>query len=551
MPSLERTFVDYDLPLLRALAGELGLVLVSGNARDAAGELAEAMFDEETLALAFSGLAAEALQALSVLAANHGQLPAAVFDRRFGELRPLGAGAREREQPWRNPANITEALHYRGLLGRAFLPDEGDMPQEYVYIPDEINFFLPEIDLPPVEAAPAHQTGAAPQTFISASSALVDDATTLLAWLQREQPDTLAPAQKRALQPWLIKPAALDFLYHLLRAADLIGGDPPLKPDAKNARPFLDDARGPQLQRLIATWRTTSDYDDLAHVPGLVLDFNAPARNPVVVRDGLFGWLAELPVGEWWLLDEFVATVKASAPDFQRPGGNYDSLYIRAVDSKDYLRGFETWEQVDGALLRYLISGPLHWLGLADITRPDDAVPRFRLTQQVFEAVATGRPLDLATPDQPITIKPDGHVWATRAANRYDRFQMARIADWVLREERYLYRITANSLDAAAERGVTPQQVLAFLRKAVPDMPPELLQAIERWGQVGAEAWLGQLPVLRVNSQVALDQLRQTPSISELLGEQIGPLAVVVPPRNWDALQDELLRLGVLLARDE
>ena len=44
--------------------------------------------------------------------------------------------------------------------------------------------------------------------------------------------------------------------------------------------------------------------------------------------------------------------------------GDYDSWYLRDAESGEYLRGFEHWEQVDGALVYYLITGPLHWLGI-------------------------------------------------------------------------------------------------------------------------------------------------------------------------------------------
>ena len=36
----------------------------------------------------------------------------------------------------------------------------------------------------------------------------------------------------------------------------------------------------------------------------------------------------------------------------------------------DYLRGFSTWDEVDGALVRFLITGPMHWLGLVDLAAP-------------------------------------------------------------------------------------------------------------------------------------------------------------------------------------
>ena len=43
------------------------------------------------------------------------------------------------------------------------------------------------------------------------------------------------------------------------------------------------------------------------------------------------------------------------------------SWFIRREGSEQYLRGFAHWEAVEGELLRYMIAGPLHWLGVTDI----------------------------------------------------------------------------------------------------------------------------------------------------------------------------------------
>ena len=61
-----------------------------------------------------------------------------------------------------------------------------------------------------------------------------------------------------------------------------------------------------------------------------------------------------------------MTAVHQQQPDFQRPAGDYDSWFLRDQQSGEFLRGFEHWDEVDGALLRYLICGPLHWLGGVD-----------------------------------------------------------------------------------------------------------------------------------------------------------------------------------------
>ena len=47
-------------------------------------------------------------------------MPWAGFTRQFGDVREIGAGKRDREQPYLAPASAAEVLFYRGLLERAF-----------------------------------------------------------------------------------------------------------------------------------------------------------------------------------------------------------------------------------------------------------------------------------------------------------------------------------------------------------------------------------------------------------------------------------------------
>jgi hypothetical protein len=81
--------------------------------------------------------------------------------------------------------------------------------------------------------------------------------------------------------------------------------------------------------------------------------------------------LSQLPQDIWWNLPSFVNAIHDIQPDFQRPAGDYDSWFIRKDNSDDFLRGFSSWDEVDGALLRFLITGPLHWLGFYDLAAPD------------------------------------------------------------------------------------------------------------------------------------------------------------------------------------
>ncbi len=69
------------------------------------------------------------------------------------------------------------------------------------------------------------------------------------------------------------------------------------------------------------------------------------------------------------------------------------SWFIRRISDEQYLRGFESWDEVDGALIRYLITGPLHWLGLVELAAPSpDSSPQSFRWSTWADALLNGKP---------------------------------------------------------------------------------------------------------------------------------------------------------------
>ncbi len=550
MPDLEHTYLDYDLTLLKAIAEQAGVELTAPNARAAVVELAAALQNAEAVDLLLTrvvgqagslsndeetaSIKAQAAAALDSLLQAEGRLPAAPFIRRFGEQRPLGPAALARERPWENPANATEALYFNGVIGRAFMESDTG-PQEFFFIPGDLLPLLPKVEptpeVSPAEAiAPTESPAAQP-----ASSVIVDDAVTVLAAIQLGRPldDHLAPH---------LRLPALDLILALLADLNLLSGNNKLNPEpAKN---FLRGSRGEQLRQLAEAWRDSKTWNDLWHVPTLRAEPGAWSNDPVATRAFVIRLCADLPAGEWRSLESFVTYAREHHPDFQRPAGDYDSWYIRDAGSGEYLRGFEHWDKVDGALLRYLIRGPLHWLGLVDKSEDADA---FRLTR-VFAAFAGQAEWEIVDKPKPMIARGDGVLLVSRSANRYDRFQAARIGEWLAPgplagDDAYSYRLTGNSLQAAARQGITARHITAFLRRACERVPQHILEAVERWGRNGVEARAGRMLVLRVSSPDLLDFLRRSPQASRYLGEALGPTAVEV--KNWEKLREAMIELGL------
>ena len=553
MRDLRRSLLQHDSELLRVIAGNWGLELGGLAQRPAAERLAAAILAADWPAELDDLPAAEQAAVLELLAAG-GRSLADPFFRRFGVIRPVGPGRLAREQPWLQPGGPAEALWYRGLLFRTFEQTElGN--QEVVYLPDDLRERLPA----PPAAGPRYELVPASGRVSSQPAAvgLVDDCCTLLAFLQcHEIPSRPQPAlPEEALLPFLRykERARLRMIWQLAAELELwrdAGGL--LRPQPRNARRWLAAPAGEQATLLARAWLAGTRWNDLWQVPSLEPEATGWLNNPHLPRQLLLALLAQLPPQTWWALDSLPPAVKAANPDFQRTAGDYEAWYIKECGSDQFLMGYAHWDQIEGALLRFLVSGPLAWLGLVELGQDQAARPAFRASPagQLFAREQRYPPPTAAEPPAPLQIHADGRVLAPAAAGRLARFQVARLADWEPVKAGatvFGYRLTAVSLRRAVQAEIPLDRALAFLEKqSGQPLPSPLKAAIDSWQQSGIQVILSQMTVLQVRDPAVLEQLRASPKVRTLLGETLGPLAVAVRTADWDRLVSAIAELGLL-----
>ncbi len=514
--------------------------------------------------------------ALQTLIGADGKMALTMFSRLYGDIRKLGKGAIQREQPHKNPQSIAEGLFYRGLLYEGYeQAPAGARP--VVYVPIDLMGVLPSerTAYDDLEEMPAPDTTDSSVLFdddaptinaldpdvldniLQADTSLVDDLTTMLAYLRintatlerHNEVLALTTADETALSAHLLDalPQRLAFMLELAISADLVDvSEGKAHTRRSEVRRWLEASRSKQLKILADAWHTSTLYRELWHVPGLHPEAGGWRYDPVVARAALLGFMrGYVPKQDWWSMDEFILTVKESEPDFQRPGGDYDSWYIRN-EGGDYLNGFESWDAVDGALLEFYLMGPLHWLGMVDLA--EDAA-RLNAYGRAFVAQEP-LPDPRAEPD-PIIVQADGTVLASRRVTSVDRFQLARFTTWDKPATRdgapYHYRLTAQGVKQADAQGINTGHIASFLGRFVDgNLPQAVAHLLDTW-QSGASgsATIETLLVLRTTSQQALDQIVNEPALRRYTGARLGPMAVIVRASQWEALRDALGEQGV------
>ncbi len=540
MKKLEQALLDHELITLRVIGEWWELDLTGMDKGEAVDVLARALAQLD-LEHELQFLPPEESAALRELIAQGGRAAVATFNRVHGEVRLMGPGRMEREEPWLDPVSPLEALWYRGFLYRAF-DETAEGMLEFYYLPRELlnqfpdAFVEEEDEQDATQLQPVQQPDGAPST---GQVNAVDDLTTLLAqalsstdleedsYLLDANPDRhLLLLNLAAEQGWLRE------------------DEDGLRP-TRSAVDWLKKGREAQLFDLADAW-SNSSWNDLCHTPGLICEGERWENDPIIARTALMDALPQTE--HWYSLESLVDHVRDANPDFQRPDGNYDTWYIRDEQTGGYLTGFGSWDHVEGRLLRFLILGPMNWLGITVTSgAPDNAL--FRLSQGGLKWLGGRQPAGADDPI-PVIIHPDASILVDHNADRYLRFQVGRIAELEAVDGRkpYHYRMTPASLAGASEQGITAERLLRFLNQASGSTPPKSVQrAISRWFEKGVEGQLEFVVVLRVKDPEILQTLRSNPKTRDYLGEFLGELAVAVKPGKWPQFRAACAQLGLFV----
>ena len=207
------------------------------------------------------------------------------------------------------------------------------------------------------------------------------------------------------------------------------------------------------------------------------------------------------------------------------------------------LRGFEHWNEVEGALLRYFITSVLFWLGYVDLAsaEKDGEIKAFRVRKKKMESSGVK--------DRKIVVTSSGKITISRFAKRVVRYQISRFCEWEESKnpDKFRYQITPSSLGRAKEQGLKVSHLLSLLKKHANDeVPPTLGKALHRWEVNGTEARVETLVVLRLSKPEDLRALRSSRA-SRFLGEVLSPTRVVVKAGASQKIMSALIEMGIFM----
>jgi hypothetical protein len=503
MPTTAQMLLEYSDILLQVLAELRGAILDGADHREHAVELLAAQIsDPRSVQIAYEEVSdywPESQTALDLLLKEGGEMAEAQFSRQFGGIRQMGPAKLQRETPWLNPESPAELLYYYGLIGRGF-KGAGQAAHTIIYIPTDVAPWLPHPQRETSEGAlPVRPAPPPPQSrVVVADDSFLEDAGTLLGFLRTEKlrltpqgphPDDTDRFVQRLQTPYSGDIPDLNVrLALLLHLANRLGwlrrsDDGTVQLTGNRVRQFLDLTRAEQRRVLWDAWCATPEWNDLCRTPGLECAETGNWHNdPVQTRQTLLRLFAKLQPGAWYHQDEVIQAIKETEPDFQRPTGDYATWYIRNTATAEFLTGFDRWDAVEGALIRFFIRGPLHWLGALDLGEPS-AGDNFMLSLSQAGAQWLGLevPQPYDAPRKAMVVGEDFSVRVPYGIPLTDRFRVERFATWQASYPDFVYQINQRSLKRAADEGIPTDKIVEFLRAHTKAIPPRVTTALARF----------------------------------------------------------------------
>lgn len=540
MPGLQSTLLQHDLDFLGRIARAWDVEISLRDVDSARADLAGKMLLPDVYQPFIASLPDNVREAWQNLVRRGGRQTWAEFSRLNGDIRSFGPSKRAREEPDLHPVSIAESLWYAGLIGRAFFRGAGE-PVEHVYIPDELMAFEKPARI--VERFPVQPSvNQSPRFIDRADSAILDQLTDLLASLrmQREIPDEIFTSWRKPRE----------FLRGLLLTSGLIDREGQPLPQA--LKTFFAATREQALLQHFQAWRDSLSVNELRMLPGLSCEGNWQ-NDPRAARRVLTDLLARMETGgTWWSVSSLVSGVKETDPDFQRPAGDYDSWFIRDKASGAFLHGFTSWEQVEGMLLYFLLTGPLHWLGLVNLARGsvEGRYTAFQLVEQTRGMLTGEMPAAGLKEKQLIKVKDVCHFVIPVGASRMLRYHVGRFAELESASARDTrYSLTTRSLRSAADQELNLGQLLQLLEKDQPGIVPAALRKMEqRWSLKGQEAGFERVILLRFSEPADCDEFIKAAGRRFNL-EQLNPQTLLIQSQQEAGIIKLLHEQGILVDR--
>ncbi len=545
------------LALLRKIAAAHGLVAEEDALRvELAQRIAQRLVEPGYLEGYVATLSEGEISELKAVASSGWMAKAFVLERRFRWRSGHDSSTR------RKPDTSLSLLH-KGLLFRTFAT-VGSWRGEVYHVPEDLR---PAISALPSKGdtteLPTLQAATPPRVVEERDG--VFDVFCLLSYLRRENRRIVAGALPRselvrleqeteasAIRPegslWMER---WRFLLHLCLAGGWLARHGSWLKPGKSVPALLAGGREHARARLLARYLRDRSWSDLSAAGRVRQLLGGRTIDEPTARQLLVHHLAELAGREWTEEAAFLAALRTTSPDFLREDFASPAWAVVDVASGVELYGPQSWEAVEGDWIRYLLRGPLRWLGV--VRWGLDAEGRevaFQWVHDLKPARATSGFSVLGSEHEPRTQNSELRTqsWEVVAPDGIDLELLYRIEPYLelcSRGRTSLYRLTRTSVLDGLANGGSWQELRELLQgESTEPLPEAALSEAEQWASAYGRYTLEGGILLVAATAADADLLGDIPEISPCLQGRLGITSFRVAPGRATELVQRLRKAG-------
>lgn len=456
------------------------------------------------------------------------------------------------------PSSPLASLLQKGLVYRSF-GMIGSWRGELYHVPEEIRTALPAI-LPSAPAAPVRGVPAAgaPRTQQERNGHF--DVFCLLSFLRRGERRTAQgvlsrsdllkleaeavsasnePEGLRAEERWR-------FLLHVCLAGGWVRRDGAMLRPGRDAGRLLAGSPAEVRKRLLDRYLRDRAWSELAAAGRIRQSLGSRRIDEALGRQLLLHYLEELLRSDWVDEERFIQAVFARNPDFLREDYGSPSWAVVDVATDAEVWGPNSWDAVEGEWLRYILRGPLYWLGLVRLGTGTDGRQLLQPRRESEAAEQSHLLMDSAL--QPgVEVKEDLTVTAHATTDLANLYRLERYLDLRHRGVTSEYRFTRSAVVDGLEKGGSWDELRELLHVAACSaVPPKVLETLQAWTSEYGRVEIESAVLLSAATWEDAEAAAGIPAVAACIEARIGPRSFKVTPEKVRDLVARLREAGHL-----
>jgi len=352
---------------------------------------------------------------------------------------------------------------------------------------------------------------------------------------------------------------------------------------------FWEQAVEQRTNACLQVWMQMSDWSELSSLGMSTFDLDLQRA-----RGALLEQLRLLEPGVWLSADRFLSRLSMTVAhllfQFRRGGRDYPGWDVGPAapyHSRDYrapqsdtpaperypfasardrardtatpsrLSSGRRFAEIEGTFVGGALSGPLHWLGLVDISTDSGRLLAFRISSSGAPVLGIQSSQPLASkPTDPesearLVVQPNFQVFALGPISEATLARLELFADRVKADRSaFEYTLSRAAIYRGQKAGVSAEQIIRFLEQASgAALPQNVLRTLRDWGaQHERIVFHRAVALCEAASAEMLDAVWAEPAIQSYLQKRLTPTVALVKKGRAQALRDALLQRDLLPA---